>query len=566
MPPRARKPGAKPDRATLAMVRGPADEQAVAEGCRFDGGRAAHAVEWIERTCHLYEGDHAGQLMRLVDWQLDATRRLFGWVRYSEQWGRWVRRFTRAIVFIPKKNKKSPTLAAWGLYLLAGDGERGQKVYSTAKDGKQAMISHRHAMEMVRRSPDLSRLCRINKGTGQIAYLPESSTYSVVAGDNQNSQEGLNGSVMIDEVHVVDRRLARILRGAGISRSEPLQVEVSTAGNDPDSYGKERFDYAQEVIREGGDTRTLCVVYAAPQDLTPADLDADPVRFGRMANPAWGHTIDPAEFLAEYHEAKKSLTGLLDFMMYRLNVWQQAASPWLRASDWQACRRDFTEADLAGMPCYAGLDLSRTRDMCALVLCFHAGGESYRLLPYFWLPEERAAELAHLAPYRQWAAAGHLTLTPGNVIDYRAIKREFRRLAALFDVRELAFDRTYAEDLTQDLADGEADGDGNTVAEGTGVARYEFSQSVAGYACATADFEREVLAGTMNHNGHPVLAWQAGHCKVRTDANRNRRPVKPKPGDHRGVDGVQAAVMAAARARMAPRGASVYETRGITVF
>jgi phage terminase large subunit-like protein len=556
---------ARPDKVTRSWICGPADEQAIAEGCRFDTERALHAVEWIERTCHLYEGDMAGELIRLMPWQREFISRLFGWVRYSKRLGRWVRRFNRAILFVPKKNGKSPLLAAIGLYLLAGDGEKGQKVYSVAKDGKQAMIAHRHAVEMVRRSPSLSRLCKINKGTGLIVYQPESGAYSVVAGDNQNSQEGLNGSVMTDETHVVDRRLARILRGAGISRSEPLHVEVSTAGNDPDSYGKERFDYAAETIRAGGDIRTLCVIYAAPQDLSPADLDADPTRWGREANPSWGVTIDPDEYLAEYAEALTSLSGLLDFMMYRLNVWQQAASPWLRAADWQRCRRDFTEEDLAGQECYAGLDLSRTRDMCALVLAFPEAEEGAQLLAYFWLPEDRAAELAHLAPYRQWAAAGHLVLTPGNVVDYGFIKREFRRLAAQFQIRELAFDRQYAEDLTQDLADGETDDAGNVVAEGTGVVRYEFSQTVTEYACPTADFERGVIAGTISHNGHPVMAWQAGHVKVRTDANQNKRPVKPKPGDHRAVDGIQAAIMATARAKLA-RGASAYETKGITVF
>jgi phage terminase large subunit-like protein len=101
-------------------------------------------------------------------------------------------------VWIAKKNGKSPTLAAWGLYLLCADGEQGQKVYSVAKDGKQAMIAHTHAIEMVRRSPalspDMGGECTINRSTGQITYHPTSSVYKVVAGDNPQSQEGLNGS------------------------------------------------------------------------------------------------------------------------------------------------------------------------------------------------------------------------------------------------------------------------------------------------------------------------------------------------------------------------------------
>lgn len=551
----ARKRGkVTPDRVTRQWVRNVADERAAASGCRFDEERAEHAVRWIQQTCHLYEGEFAGQLMELRDWQDEVTRRLFGWVRHSEDWGREVRRFRRASVWVPKKNKKSPTLAAWGLYLLCGDGEMGQKVYSVAKDGKQAMISHTHALEMVRRSPQLSAECQVNKSTGQITHQPTSSFYKVVAGDNPQSQEGLNGSLMVDETHVVDRRLMKILRGAGISRSEPLHIEVSTAGSNPDGYGKERYDYGRKVESgEFEDEQLLFVSYSAPQDLADADLEADPVKWGKAANPAWGHTIKPAEFLQDYQTAKVSLSDLADFKMYRLNVWQQSASPWLREADWAACRRDFTEADLEGQDCWAGLDLSKTRDMTALVLAFRGEEpESWRLLPYFWLPEETARKLNHLAPFLAWARAGHLALTPGSAVDYGFIRAAFRRLAARFNIRELAYDKTYADETTQALEQGVMDDKGGTVEEGTGVSRIEFPQTITAFAGPTADFERLVITGRLEHSGHPILTWQAGHVQVRTDANCNKRPVKPRPDDHRKIDGVVAGIMALARGMLSP--------------
>ncbi len=550
--PKTRKPGAI-DRVTRQWLRNAADEAAAKAGARFDEERAKHAVEWIQTTCHLYEGDAAGQLIELRDWQLDGTQRLFGWVIWSEDWGREIRRFRRVSGWLPKKQKKSPTLATWGLYLLCADGEQGQKVYSVARDGKQAMIAHNHAIEMVRRSPVLSGECVINKGTGQITHMPTSSKYLVVAGDNKNSQEGLNGSIMVDETHVVDRDLMRILRGAGISRSEPLHVELSTAGNNPDSYGKDRFDYAMQVEKDGTDTTTLTLIHAAPQDLADPDLDADPVKWGKLANPSWGHTIKPAEFLAEYQQSKRSQQDLADFKMYRLNVWQQSSNPWLNAADWTVCKRDFAEADLAGQDCWAGLDLSKTRDMSALALVFRGvEPETWRVLVYFWLPEETAERLNHLIPLKAWAAAGHITLTPGAVIDYGFIRAQFRRLAKQFQIKQLAYDKTYAEETTQALAEGVMDDKGAVIEEGTGVERLVFSQSAMTFAEPTAAFEGDVIAHRLHHNGHPVLTWQAGHVRVKTDPNANKRPVKPKPEDYRKIDGIISAVMAHALARQAP--------------
>lgn len=560
--PRARRSTA--DRVTRSWLRGPADERAVKNGCRFDEERGRHAVDWVGRYCRLYEGEHAGELMELRDWQFEVTMRLFGWVRFSEDWGREVRRFRRAGVWVPKKNKKSPTLAAWGLYLLCGDGEQGQKVYSVAKDGRQAMISHTHAVEMVRRSPDLMAECTVNKSTGQIAHLPTSSVYKVVAGDNPQSQEGLNGSLMVDETHVVDRKLMKILRGAGISRAEPLHVEVSTAGNNPQGYGKERFDYGRKVESgEFEDEQLLYAAWCAPQDLSDADLDADPVKWGKLANPSWGHTIKPTEYLSDYAAARSSLSDLADFKMYRLNVWQQASSPWLKESDWALCRRDFAEDDLAGRECWAALDLSRTRDMSALVLTFRGEEpEAWYQLYYFWLPEQAAREKNHLAPFLSWASAGFLELTPGGVIDYGFIRSRFRRVASKFRVRELTYDYRFAEETTQSMSEGVRDETGRVVEEGTGVARTVFPQTVAAFAGPTAEFERLVIAHKLWHNGNPVMSWQVSHAQVRTDSNANKRPVKPSVHDHRKIDGVVAGIMSLFVAQDSDSG-SVYDSEGI---
>jgi phage terminase large subunit-like protein len=436
---------------------------------------------------------------------------------------------------IPTHN--SPTLAAWGLYLFCGDGEPGQKVYSTAKDGKQALIAHTHAVEMVKRSPELLSECKINQSSWQLAHLPSSSVFRVVAGDNPQSQEGLNGSICVDECHVVDRRLMSILKGAGISRSEPLQIEVSTAGNNPDGYGKSQWDYGQGVnAGDFEDQGFLYIAYSAPQELSDEELDRNLLDYAKQANPTLGRIVKEEEFVASYNAAKRSLSDLLDFKMYRLNIWQRSSNPWLKASDWAKCKQTFTEKDLEGRECVAALDLSRTRDMSALVLLFpDEDGEGFTLLPYFWLPEEAAREQGHLAPFLPWADAGHLMLTPGNVVDYTYIKKTIREKAELFAIRELTFDQTYAEELTQ------------WVENEIGVPRVAYPQTILEFAAPTKEFERLVIAGKLRHNGHPVMTWQAGHVQVRSDVNCNIRPVKPKRDDVRKIDGVVAAVMALGR-------------------
>jgi phage terminase large subunit-like protein len=541
------------DKLTREWIRNAADERAAKDGCRFDAERARWAVDWIQKFCYLYEGEFAGQKMVLRDWQLEAVMRIFGWVKRSEEWGREIRRFRRGSVWVPKKNKKSPTLAAIGLYLLCGDGEQGQKVFSCAKDGGQAMIAHNHALEMVRRSRELSSECSINKGTGRITHEPSRSLFSVVAGDNINSQEGLNGSVLVDETHVVDRRLMKVLRGAGISRSEPLQLEFSTAGNNPDGYGKEQFDYGALVERgDRVDESYFYMSYAAPQDISEDELDDNLLEMGRRANPAWGHTIHESEFVAAYNQSKHSLTDLADFKMYRLNIWQKNTSPWLRAGAWEACKEEFTADSLVGQPCYAGLDLSRSRDSTSMVLAFKCDDGIIRLIPYIWLPEQTARERNHLVPYLDWAKAGHIELMPGGVCDYAFVERAARDAHEKFTILNLAYDPCYAEELTQRL---EVDHQ---------LPRVLFKQTPLNYTAPTTEFERMVITRTLRHTGNPVFSWHVGNIGIKVDpVTKLLRPLKATKDHYKSIDSGQAAIMALSQAMTSAEEQSVYESRGL---
>lgn len=190
----------------------------------------------------------------------------------------------------------------------------------------------------------------------------------------------------------------------------------------------------------------------------------------------------------------------------------------------------------------------------------------WRIVPYFWLPEETARQKDHLAPFLTWAASGHLTLTPGSVLDYGFVKARFRALAKLFRIQILAYDQMYAEEVTQTLEQGQTDDKGVVIEEGTGVPREVFKQGIMSLADPTAEFERNVVAHTLHHDGHPVLAWQAGHVNVWTDANNNRRPIKPKGGDHRKIDGIVAGIMALAKAITGADGVSIYETQDLEIF
>lgn len=518
----------------------------------------------MEHYLKLYEGEFAGQPFECRDWQGECFRRMFGWIRRDEDWSRllgketWVRRFNQAVIFIPKKNKKSPSLAALGLYLTCGDGEMGGKTFFFAKDGSQAReIAGKHSIEMLKQSPELMSECSINKSTFQITHEPTRSILRPESsGDDrtQKSKEGLNGNILVDEVHVVDRRLMNRVSRAGISRLEPYQIEVSTAGNDPDSYGKTRSEYARDVI-DGriDDERLFAYIAEAPQDLTPEKFEEDPIGFGRMANPAWGHTIREAEFLADWQASKKTgPSEVANFFMYRLNIWQRSSNPLLDIYKWDDMSQDYGLRDLAGLGGGVGIDLSKSEDMSAVVFSVPDpdGDVDARLWPIFWMTREYAERNNHLASFLNWATAGDLNLVDTSAIMAEDLLPPILEAIEVIKPTLLCFDPTYAEQLALNIQ------------KTTGVEVAKFPQTFQAYSDPTIEFRNAIRDRRLANPGNRVLTWQASHVMGCERAGMIK-PIKDDKQHHKKIDGIQAAIMADHARRNAPEPVrSIYETFG----
>jgi phage terminase large subunit-like protein len=533
------------DHETRQWIRNAADEHAALAGMRFDPERAVFACDWIESHCCLYEGELAGQSITLYPAQREFISRLYGWVRWSDEWQQWIRRFTHATFLAAKKNGKSPLAAAHNLYLLAGDDEQGQKVYQAAANGQQAGIAQKHAINMVLQSPRLKADCKINNTTFQITHLPTNSVLSILTGDDSRgarAKEGLNGSVTYDEMHVVNRQVEERTSRAGISRKEPINVAFSTAGDDPSAVGAERFAYGRQVNSgKRDDPHFLHVEYAAPKNASDAEIEANLEEYGKAANPAWGILVKPSEFRADWNRSKGKPREVARFKQYRLDIEVGSTNQWLSTAGWELGARSFTLADLAGRDCYAALDLSRTRDLTAFVLMFpfpEEGEEVVRVWPMFWMPEETARERDHLFPFKSWATGGFIKCTKGATVDYNAVKADIR--AAIGDHRlnvlKLVYDEHYANELTQALHEGEELGKERVA--GVVAEREAFGQSLMYFTGPCKELERRVSAGLIQHPDNKVLNWQVGHCEIWPDRNQNIRPVKPAPHSGKSIDGV----------------------------
>ena len=516
---------------------------------KYDKKAADYAVSFIECLSHT-KGTWAGKPFELLDWQEQIVRDLFGILKPNGY-----RQFNTAYIEIPKKMGKSELAAAVALLLCCGDGEQRAEVYGCAADRQQASIVFEVAADMVRMCPALSKRVKILASTKRIVYLPTNSFYQVLSAEAY-SKHGFNiHGVVFDELHTQpNRNLFDVMtKGSGDARMQPLYFLITTAGNDIHSICYETHQKAKDIL-DGKkiDPTFYPVIYGADE----SDDWTDP-KVWKKANPSLGITVGLDKVKAACESAKQNPAEENSFRQLRLNQWVKQEVRWMPMDKWNACDFEIDPYELEGRVCYGGLDLSSSNDITAFVLVFPPldEDEPYKVLPYFWIPEENMEVRVRKdhVPYDVWNKQGYLETTEGNVIHYGYIEKYIESLGERFNIREIAFDRWGAVQMVQNL-------------EGMGFTVVPFGQGFASMSPPTKELMNLVLNKKIAHSGHPILSWMMDNVYVRQDPAGNIKMDKAKSTEK--IDGAVAMVMALDRAIRCGNDTSesVYDTRGLLVF
>lgn len=522
----------------------------------FDEHRADKAVTFFEKYLTHTKGKWAGKPFMLtgegsLKWQYDLIRRVFGTVDENGH-----RQYRKVYCEIPKKNGKSDIAAGIAVKLLVADGEQGGEIYSAAADRDQASIVFNIAAQMVRNNTALSRRLRIIDSQRRIIAPNTGSIYRVLSSDVE-TKHGFNASgVIFDELHAQpNRHLYDVLTdGAGDARTQPLFFYITTAGYDRNSVCWEVHEYARKVAAGIiDDPHFLPVLYCLDDD-----ADWEDEKNWKKVNPSIGVTIDIEKVRAAYKEAKEIPAKENSFRRLRLNQWVTQETRFIPMERWDGSAGEpIDENELNGRTCYAGLDLSATTDVTALVYWFPPAGDwetgEHVIVPRFFIPRdvmELKIRRDHV-PYDQWEKHGFVIATPGEIIDYRYVMKQIEADAEKFDIQELAFDRWGSEKIICDLQDW----------RGNPEWVVRFGQGYKDMNAPTKELYRLILGGNIRHGSNPVLRWMADNVMVTTDPAGNIKPDKAKSTQR--IDGIVAAIMGLARAMVHKNKTSIYETRGV---
>ena len=514
----------------------------------YDKKKADRAVTFIENLCHT-KGKWAGTPFWLLPWQEQLIRDIFGIVKPDGN-----RQFRTAFVEICKKVGKSELAAAIALYLLYADNEPSAEVYGAAADRQQASIVFDVAKQMVEMSPALMKRSKLMGATKRIVNYGNAGYYQVLSAEVGGKHGFSVSGLVFDEIHTQpNRQLYDVLtKGSSDARQNPLHFIITTAGNDRHSIAYELHTKAVDIL-EGRrvDPTFYPVVYGLKDD-----EDWEDEANWYKVNPSLGYTVDVERLRDAYREAKQNPADEITFKWLRCNMWVSSTVAWIPDAIYMRGNEPIDMASLEGRDCYAGLDLSSTGDITALVLIFppRDEDEKFVLLPYFWIPEETIPRRvkANSVPYDIWEKQGYIMSTEGNVIHYDFIEKFIMDLSEKYHILEIAVDRWNATHVIQNLED-------------NGLTMVPFGHGFASMSAPTKEFYRLLMEGKIIHGGHPVMRWMAGNVVVDTDPAGNIKVTKAKSKEK--IDGIVAAIMALDRAvRHESEGRSVYDTRGIILI
>lgn len=547
------------------------------EACRQRGEhlcapRCTRIVGFFDEILVHTKGRWARSPFHLEPWQRDdIVIPLFGTVVFSDEAQRYVRRYRIAWIEIARKNGKSEILAGFALYLLCADDEEGAEIYGCAVDREQARKVYDVAERMVQLSPVLSRRLKVYKATKRIVDEKTASYYEIIAADAAGALGHNPHGIAFDEVLAQkNNNLWNAMRTGMGARTQPLMIAATTAGDDPNSFGKSEHD---EMLRVAADPDRARHIFAYVRSL-PSDADPWDEANWKTPNPALGTFLSLQALREEAEEARNDPTKENAFRQFRLNQWVSQSTRWMPMHLYDACAGDVylhpehARRSLAGVTGYAGFDLAAKFDLTAWCLLLPEGGvdDPVHLLWRFWLPESGLDKLdqIHDGRFTRWAREGWLTVTEGSVIDYDRVVADATEDASMFRIVGADCDEwsmwpvinRIAEACSLDVDQGEITAYRNT-----------YDRMSPGMDTLMG----LVRTDRLRHHGNPLARFCFDQTEVRHAAYDPNliRPVKPERlRDRARIDAVPAAAMACnswmVRAEQTTE--SVYEKRGLMVI
>ena len=519
----------------------------------FDDAKAERFYKWASLHKHT-KGVLVNMPIIFTPIQRFIFGNIYGWVHKDTGY----RRFTKAYWQVGRKNAKSQSLGLVGDYELMALGEDNSEVYIGATKTLQAKIIYNEVIAMLKKSSALFK-GKWKEAYSTIVHIKSNSIMRALSKDDGKTGDGLNPQCgLIDEYHAHPTdEILEVIKTGMIARRQPLLFIITTAGN---NLGGPCYRIEYPLVRkilnpdiEFDIPDYFCMVNELDRDEEGNLIDdINDEECWIKANPiAATYEVGLKNIRSNYMSAIESPEKMVSFMTKNMNIWvKQSAQSYIDMAKWKARGRlneDF-ENDLGislyGYDAYVGIDVSKTIDLTAAGIVIPVdinNSKKFITLAHGFIPEEtvQTKERTDKIPYRLWSERGWLTITPGEIVDYRFMTKWIEETLNKYglNIKDVCYDPYNATHYTQELESN----------KGWGIV--EIRQGIITLSEPTKSFRAETYQGNILHPTNDLLDWAISNAVTKVDAQENIMLDKAKSTER--IDPIAAVINAYTRAKVA---------------
>lgn len=396
-----------------------------------------------------------GKPFLLQPWQVFIIYNLLGfWYTGTEE-----RRFKEGLIYVPRKNGKTSMVAGLSFATAFIQRKSGSKIYVVAAALKQALETFNFILFSLQYKKVIDQFEVKNsyvehsiKYTFYRGGKPDGSIEIQIMASNPDAQDSFNCNVAIADEVAAFKKAAQYNRfkEAMKAYTNKLMVGITTAGDNMNSFGYDRMQYAVKVAAGlVQDDSFFSFVCRADVDEKGNCDYTDPIQH-QKANPNYGVTIRPQEIMNDALQAQNDPRMRKDFLSRSLNVYTAAMRAWFDIEEFRASDKKYnwTLEELAklGINWYGGADLSRLHDLTAAALFGTYNGVDI-IITHAFCPVVMAVHKADEdnIPLYQWQDDGWLTMSNTPTVNVSDVVNWFKQMRAMgFKIRQVGHDRKFA--------------------------------------------------------------------------------------------------------------------------
>lgn len=492
---------------------------------RYDTKEANIRIAFMENLCLQSKKPFYMMPMKLLLWQKAFIEVLYSYQKYSDELGRYIRRFQDVMLLIARKNGKTTLMAADAhTDLRIGDG--GQDIVCASNDDKQASLLWNEVDGMRKRIDSKGKWT--HKNMSLIMNLGNDTKIFKLSSKTQNKDGRNIDKTYFDESHdAEDDEIAAACQKSMSIKDEPLFINLTTEGFVNDGYLDNKLVYARKVLNDEIEDDTF-LPWLYTQD-SENEIWQDETSWYK-SNPSLGAIKKWSYLRGEVAKSRVDKSVRMHTLCKDFNIKQNNAQAWLMTEDYDYPTEAFTLEEFRGAICFGAVDLAATTDLAsAKILLMKPNDRMKYIYSHYWIPEsklENSDDKEAGANYVEWARQGLMTIHEGNEVEISKIADWFYSLYKDYDIKtyKCGYDQRYAKTFLDKMDE-------------YGFECEMIYQNRHVMSSPMKLVEAELKARLINYNQHKVDKWCLGNSSMEMDNLGNVMCVKVNNQPGRRIDG-----------------------------